>query len=107
MYAMSGMSTELHLMADTEGSYNGSSANISGRGFAGMKFTAKAVSGREFKEWSFTARQSSPLDKTGYDKLAQPSENNPVATYALAEQDLYNQVVAKYMPYQHENGASQ
>jgi cytochrome o ubiquinol oxidase subunit 2 len=38
IYAMSGMSTQLHLIANHAGSYNGSSANISGEGFAGMRF---------------------------------------------------------------------
>lgn len=40
IYAMPGMSTELHLMADSGGTYDGASANISGSGFAGMAFTA-------------------------------------------------------------------
>jgi len=39
-----GRSTQLHLMADQAGSFNGSSANISGKGFAGMRFVAKSTS---------------------------------------------------------------
>ena len=41
IYAMPGMSTKLHLIANEAGSYRGSSSNISGNGFAGMIFTAK------------------------------------------------------------------
>jgi cytochrome o ubiquinol oxidase subunit 2 len=49
IYAMPGMSTQLHLMAGKAGSYNGKSANISGKGFAGMTFTAKAASNDDFQ----------------------------------------------------------
>jgi cytochrome o ubiquinol oxidase subunit 2 len=41
VYAMSGMSTELHLQADNPGIYRGSSANISGAGFAHMNFNSQ------------------------------------------------------------------
>jgi cytochrome o ubiquinol oxidase subunit 2 len=41
IYAMPGMSTKLHLIADTEGSYRGSSANISGTGFSACDLSLK------------------------------------------------------------------
>src|SRR3989344_8743312 len=44
IYAMAGHKTQLHLMADETGEFAGSAAEISGRGFAGMKFSAKATS---------------------------------------------------------------
>jgi cytochrome o ubiquinol oxidase subunit 2 len=50
IYAMPGMSTHLHLMADKQGDYSGKSANISGRGFARMTFTARASSQHEFSK---------------------------------------------------------
>ena len=43
IYAMAGMSTQLHLMASEAGTYAGASANLSGKGFAKMKFDTKAV----------------------------------------------------------------
>lgn len=98
MYAMPGMSTQLHLIADKAGSYDGSSANISGKGFAGMKFVADATSRADFDRWIQRA-QAAPrqLDKNSYGQLAKPSENNPPETYALADNGLYNYVVMKYM----------
>jgi cytochrome o ubiquinol oxidase subunit 2 len=91
-------------MADSDGTYRGSSANISGEGFAGMIFNAKSVSQDEFGKWAAsTLKSSPPLDMDGYDKLAAPSKNNPPEYFRLAQADLYNQVVAKYMPY-HEHG---
>lgn len=104
MYAMSGMSTHLHLIADDPGTYRGSSANISGEGFAGMTFAAKSVSKDEFSRWADkTSKTSRPFNMDSYDQLAQPSKNNPVEYFRLAQDDLYNQIVAKYMPY-HEHG---
>ncbi|QQS18243.1 ubiquinol oxidase subunit II [Candidatus Saccharibacteria bacterium] len=38
IYVMSGMSTKLHVVADVPGVYQGMSSNISGKGFADMKF---------------------------------------------------------------------
>ena len=58
IYAMPAMKTELFLIANEVGSYRGSSANISGKGFAGMSFTAKASTEEEFNAWVQNARGS-------------------------------------------------
>lgn len=98
IYAMSGMSSQLHLMADHAGDYRGSSSNISGKGFAGMTFTARASSMSGFNAWVHTVQQSPQrLDQAAYSALARPSENNPPAYYTLQAKDLYNQVMMKYM----------
>jgi cytochrome o ubiquinol oxidase subunit 2 len=98
IYAMSGMSTHLHLMADQTGIYRGSSANISGRGFAGMNFNAQASDNGEFSRWVGRMHNNPDhLDRQAYGKLAEPSQNNPVAYYGSAENDLYNSVVNKYL----------
>jgi cytochrome o ubiquinol oxidase subunit 2 len=99
MYAMPGMSTQLHLMADRPGEFNGSAAEISGKGFSGMKFIAKATSQKDFDTWVKSVKQSSNMiDLSKYNKLAEPSENNPVITYASVEKDLYNSIIMKFMP---------
>ncbi len=98
IYAMAGMSTELHLMADTPGTFPGSSANISGRGFAGMTFEAKASSGAEFRDWvNMIKRSPRTLDESTYRVLAKPSENNPHAYYTANDHNLYDKVVLQYM----------
>jgi cytochrome o ubiquinol oxidase subunit 2 len=98
IYAMPGMSTQLHLMASSTGSYAGSSANISGRGFAGMRFIAKATSPADFNTWvASTQRGSAHLNLETYAALARPSENHPVATYASAQDGLYDTILMKYM----------
>jgi len=98
IYAMPGMSTQLHLMASTNDSFKGSSANISGTGFASMKFAAKSSSQADFDKWVQSARQSSAmLDTATYNELAKPSSNNPAFYYAWAQDGLYNNVIMKYM----------
>jgi cytochrome o ubiquinol oxidase subunit 2 len=94
IYAMAGMSTHLNLEADTMGDYRGSSANISGKGFAGMTFTARASSNTEFAAWvGGVQSSSSKLDMTSFKALAKPSENNPPTTYAAAAPGLYNKIL--------------
>ena len=43
IYAMPAMRSKLHLIANEEGTFRGCSSNISGKGFAGMVFTAKRI----------------------------------------------------------------
>jgi cytochrome o ubiquinol oxidase subunit 2 len=98
IYAMPGMSTQLHLMAGKAGSYNGKSANISGKGFAGMTFTAKAASNDDFQSWVKNIHsQNSDLTDEEYNQLAKPSQNNPVAYYGSVDSELYGSVIEKYM----------
>jgi cytochrome o ubiquinol oxidase subunit 2 len=98
IYAMPGMSTELHLIANQNGSFNGSSANISGSGFAGMRFVAKASSQADFNAWVQSVKRSSNhLSMAAYNKLAQPSRNNKIAYYSGGQAGLYNTIMMKYM----------
>lgn len=98
IYAMPGMKTKLHLIASEIGSFRGSSANLSGVGFSGMRFIAKATSQEDFNRWVQSIKRSSKgLNKDTYNQLANPSKDNPVASYVLLENDLYDQIVMKYM----------
>ncbi len=98
LYAMTGHSNTLHLIANTPGDYPGSSAEINGAGFAGMKFTARVGSSEDFSRWIDTVRASGrPLDAAEYEKLLKPSENHPGALYSAAETGMYDKVLMKYM----------
>jgi cytochrome o ubiquinol oxidase subunit 2 len=98
IYAMPGMSTQLHLLASSDGNYYGSSANISGDGFAGMNFIAKASSQDDFDRWVNSAKHSpDSLSQAAYAKLAKPSQNNPVAYYASGAPGLYDTIINKYL----------
>ena len=98
VYAMPGMSTQLHLSADGVGSYNGLSANISGEGFSGMTFVAKSSSMSDYMGWLKSAQRSpKKLTMAEYMMLAAPSQNNALATYSAVDQGLYTAVIDKYM----------
>lgn len=98
MYAMEGMVNRTHLMADTVGSFPGSTAEISGKGFASMRFTAQAMKKNDFDAW-VTFQQSAPqnLDWNSYKSLAKPSENNKPTSYSIIDGNLYNEIVAQFM----------
>lgn len=95
IYAMPGMIAKLHLIADEEGVYRGSSANLSGKGFAGMIFAAKSSSEADFNAWVDSVKQSN--DVLDYDQLVEPSEYVPEAFYRLPTEGLFEQIVMKYM----------
>lgn len=98
VYAMPGMKTKLHLIADEMGSFRGSSANLSGTGFSGMQFIVKASSDQQFLQWLDSARSSpNTLTLNEYKKLSLPSENTPPTFYRLEADDLYEKIVMKYM----------
>lgn len=98
IYAMPGMQTKLHLIADTVGTFRGSSANLSGTGFAGMTFTAESSTPEAFEKWVESVKQSKEkIDMEHYNELAKPSSYNPVQSFGLADENLFHQIVMKYM----------
>lgn len=98
IYAMPGMSTQLHLLATNPGEFTGVSANISGKGFAGMTFTVKAVSQQAFDQWVKTVQKSPrQLTQDEYDILAKPSENNPITSFRAPDNTLYTDILMKYL----------
>jgi cytochrome o ubiquinol oxidase subunit II len=102
IYAMPAMRSKLHLIADETGTFRGCAANISGKGFAGMAFTAKATTEEEFDQWVHSVQESQKeLNMNTYEQLAKPSEYHPVEYYRLTENDLFDQIMMKYMMPQH------
>jgi cytochrome o ubiquinol oxidase subunit 2 len=98
LYAMTGHVNRLNLLADEIGDYPGSSAEINGAGFAGMKFTARASSAADFAQWLLQTRQTQKvLDSAEYEQLLKPSENNSSEFYTVAEAGLYDKMLMKYM----------
>ena len=97
IYAMAGMQTKLHLIANQNAEMDGISANYSGAGFTGMKFKAISTSQEDFDAW-VAAVKAAPkqLDQAEYDALTKPSQNNPVALYSAYEPDLFQKIVDKY-----------
>ncbi|HEX7633265.1 MAG TPA: ubiquinol oxidase subunit II [Candidatus Saccharimonadales bacterium] len=98
VYAMAGMNTQLHLMADKTGDFKGSSANLSGEGFADMRFTAHAKTADEFTSWVKNTRHSAtPLTLGEYATLALPSKQAAPRNYSNPDSKLYDTILMKYM----------
>ena len=98
IYTMSGMSTKLHLQAHEVGDYGGSSANISGEGFASMRFIARATEQKDFDSWvSETKRTGESLGSYEYDVLRTPGIEKTYRYMILKKPDLYDTIVMKYM----------
>ncbi|MDU0810869.1 MAG: ubiquinol oxidase subunit II [Burkholderia sp.] len=97
VYAMAGMQTRLHLIADKVGDYVGISSNYSGRGFSDMRFHTLAKPRQEFDEWVKKVKSSSDhLDMLIYQNISQPSEKVPVRYFLLTDSQLFKKIITKY-----------
>jgi cytochrome o ubiquinol oxidase subunit 2 len=98
IYAMPAMRTKLHLMANQIGSFRGVSANISGKGFAGMSFQAVSSSSDDFLSWvSAVQGGNNFLSQDEYQELLLPTEYDPPRTFSSVEENLFDQIIMKYM----------
>nr|WP_266182171.1 ubiquinol oxidase subunit II [Dyella humicola] len=98
VYAMAGMQTQLHLIADVPGVYAGQSSAYSGSGFSDMHFQTKAMSNIEFRQWVQQAKASPlKLSRDGYRALAQPSNGYAPTVYAAVDPSLFQAVLNQYM----------
>lgn len=94
IYAMAGMQTRLHAVANEVGDYQGFSANYSGAGFSGMHFEFRAMTADGFSHWLAAVRSSgATLSRAAYLELARPSENEPVHRYAGVAPGLYRSIL--------------
>ena len=97
IYAMAGMQTRLHLIADHAGDFDGLSANFSGKGFSDMKFRTIATNQQDFDAWVQKVKASSTqLSMDKYAQVAQPSEKVPVQYFSTVDPKLFNNIIAKY-----------
>jgi cytochrome o ubiquinol oxidase subunit 2 len=99
IYAMAGMQTRLHLLADHPGTYSGHNQQFSGTNYADMFFKAQAVSPEEFQAWVQKAKQSPErLDLQRYRDLAKPSPGYPVTYFSWVQPQLFEHIMSKYRP---------
>lgn len=99
IYAMAGMQTKLHLIANEAGTFDGISSNFSGRGFSGMKFKAIATPDEAtFDQWVAKAKQSPDTLTTmdDFKKLAAPSENHPVEFFSSVKPELFQDIIGQF-----------
>ncbi|MDQ7784283.1 MAG: ubiquinol oxidase subunit II [Desulfomonilaceae bacterium] len=105
IYAMAGMQTRLHLLANEPGSYVGRNQQFTGPGYSDMHFQANAVSREEFQSWVQGVRQSpEKLDLERYEELSKPSRGyHPVTYFSSVKPDLFEYILSKYHPTSGEN----
>ena len=117
IYAMAGMKSQLHLIADHIGIFDGISSNYSGHGFSRMKFKAHAVDESRYQAWMQQARSGSDaLDmhtfKALQDKVDQSADTalelpdaaptpHPVRYFSDVSPNLFQQIVDQYMADSH------
>ncbi len=97
IYAMAGMQTRLHLLADEPGTYAGQNQQFSGSGYADMNFQAIAVSPEQFEVWLRQTRKANKeLNPAQYKNLEQPSAGYPLTYFSSVMPDLFNAIMDKY-----------
>ncbi|WP_207625458.1 ubiquinol oxidase subunit II [Paenalcaligenes suwonensis] len=99
IYAMAGMRTQLHLIADETGVFRGMSGNYSGLGFSQMHFLATATTDAEFDAWVDEVRESDKtLDMTSFEQLAQPTRHYyPITYFGSVEPLLFKKVIDQFI----------
>ena len=97
IYAMAGMQSRLHLLADAPGRFAGRNTQYSGTGFSRQHFEAVAATRADFDAWVEKVRQSpKTLDAASYRALAEPSIEHPVTHYSQVEAGLFGTILEKY-----------
>jgi cytochrome o ubiquinol oxidase subunit 2 len=98
VYAMAGMRTQLHLIANEAGEYRGMSGNFSGPGFSDMHFAVHATSKESFQNWVARVR-SSPmtLDYAAFLKVARPSQGDGVVHFSQVQPGLFKKVIDQFV----------
>ena len=94
IYAMPGMETKLHAVINSQGSWPGFSANISGEGFSWMRFQFHGLDEGGYRAWIARAKASDKvLDRAEYLELAKPSQREPIRYYGKVDPELFDLVL--------------
>lgn len=97
IFAMSGMRTQLHLLADRKGRFFGKNYQYNGEGFAKEAFHAVSMSDEQFEKWVQKAKASGQrLDAKRYADLVLPSQPTGVTYFSPVKPHLLNYVIQQY-----------
>ena len=99
IYAMTGMKTQLHLIADAPGSYRGLATNYTGIGFAGMNFTTDATSPEDFRAWVNSTKQTPDhlTSSVFWSQLMPKSINDRPRYFGTVDSGLFDSIIMHYM----------
>jgi cytochrome o ubiquinol oxidase subunit 2 len=93
IYTMSGMTSQLNLLADHTGVYAGLSAQFSGDGFSDMRFEVRAIAPEAFERWvTETQASRAPLDQAAYTHLQATGTAQPTA-FSRVRPGLFEAIV--------------
>ncbi len=96
IYAMAGMQTRLHLMADEPGVFAGQNQQFSGEGYPRMNFDATATPPEEFDAWVRKVRQSpEKLDVARLEELRKPGIPDGPLYFSSIDPDLFEYIMKK------------
>lgn len=97
IYAMAGMENRVNLMAFKEGDFRGISANYSGYGFAGMRFTAKVTSEEGYQEWLSKVRSSgTALTEQEYERLLEHTRDHDVEYFSSVNPLQFKNIIDSF-----------
>jgi cytochrome o ubiquinol oxidase subunit 2 len=98
IYAMAGMRTRLHLLANESGVYDGLNTQYNGNGFSDMHFEVHVVEPQELQKW-FMEVKKSPVGLTdaAYHQLLYPSMADKPKLFSGVQNDLFDKVIMTYM----------
>jgi len=98
IYAMAGMRTRLHLLANEPGVYDGLNTQFNGDGFSDMHFEVHVVPPKDLEQWFVKVKKSSnSLTNVSYNQLLQTSMGDKHKTFSSVENDLFDKVIMTYM----------
>ena len=110
IYAMPGMTTKLHLVADTPATMQGENTQYNGRGFTKQKFVTQAMQPQDFDAWVASVRAHGiPLTDQTYRTLAMRTDRDEVQAalgtalmplnalyFTLEDGDLFHAILHRY-----------
>ncbi len=110
IYAMPGMQTRLHFLANTTGTFLGENTQYNGPGFSTQRFKAIAMKPDGFEKWVSTVKaKGRPLDQATYSILGKRSRRadvykelgaagmpENVVYFSKVNRQLFYRVIAKY-----------
>jgi cytochrome o ubiquinol oxidase subunit 2 len=98
VYAMAGMRTQLHLLANQAGDYDGLNTQFNGRGFSDMHFTVHVVDAQGMQAWiEQTKKSSNHLTEDVYKELLNPSFADQAKVFSGLPNNLFDNVLMLYM----------
>jgi cytochrome o ubiquinol oxidase subunit 2 len=99
IYAMPGMTTQLNLLAEHPGTYEGMSAQFSGDGFSDMRFSLIATTTADFESWLASVRQAGgTLDANSFADLSKPASAQGVTTFGVVSMGLFDSIASGHAP---------